>query len=256
MSDQTKVAVITGGASGIGLAHAIDLDRKGYKVAILDIDTVALQKAVKTTPSIHPFPCDITDYEELSHIIDEIETNVGFITRLITCAAIMPGGELMGTEHSTVLRTMTINYFGTVNSCQAVIPKMVQRNMGEVLIYGSTAGIVALRKFGTYGASKAATNFYAKVLIKELKKRNLKILLVCPAAVDTPLINQAKDSGPGSLKNIQQTRRHFSTAEKIVRSVENRIRKGSGVYFPGPALWVKFLYPFIPTLIERITEKE
>ena len=79
-----------------------------------------------------------------------------------------------------------------VNVCQTVVPDMLQRNYGDVIIYGSTAGMIVTAKFGAYGATKCANNFYTKVLIEENKKSKIRILLVCPPAVDMPLLKQAE----------------------------------------------------------------
>lgn len=256
MNINCKIALITGGASGIGKLHAEYLAKQGAKVAILDINEEELQKTAMSSPNIYSYKCDVTNLNEVKETVAKIETLHGPIDRLISCAAIMPGGKLLDRKAEEINRIMTINYCGMVNICQTIIPGMLKRNVGDVIIYGSTAGIVRLSKFGGYGASKAANNFYAKVLMKENRKSNLRFQLVCPAAVDTPLINQAKDTGPGSLKNIQKTKRNLTTPEQVVRSVEKCLKKGKQINYPGSAIWVKLLYPLFPRFIEWITEKE
>lgn len=256
MGIDCTVAVITGGASGLGRLHALFLAEQQVRVAILDIDKERLEETASQSDYIHSFNCDVTDLTHVEQTIGSIENELGHIDRLISCAAIMPGGELIQQSAQKINQIMSINYMGMVNICQTVIPKMLERNKGEVVIYGSTAGRVTLRKFGGYGASKAANNFYARVLMKEHKNSNLKFQLVYPAAVDTPLINQAKDSGPGSLKHIQENRRLLTRPEKVVESVEKCLQKGKRINYPGPAIWVKILYPLLPGLVEWMTERE
>ena len=250
-----KTALISGGASGLGKAHAEYLANGGTQVAILDINEEALQRVSLISPNIYPYPCDLTRLSQVKETFKKVETRHGPVDRLISCAAIMPGGELLESEAEMINRIMTVNYCGMVNICQTIIPGMLGRNAGDVIIYGSTAGIVRLGKFGGYGASKSATNHYARVLMKENRKSKLRFQLVLPAAVDTPLINQAKDKGPGSLKKIQETRRNMIRPEQVVRSVETCLNRGKQINFPGPAIWVKLLYPIFPRFIERITEK-
>ena len=90
---------------------------------------------------------------------------------------------------------MEINYVGMVNVCQTVIPAMVARDEGEVILYGSTAGLMPMQRFGAYGASKAANNFYAGLLIAENRSK-VRMTLVYPPAVNTPLLDQAVDGPP------------------------------------------------------------
>ena len=229
MNLRCKTALITGGASGIGKVHAEYLAKEGVTVAIIDIDEDGLNRTANSSPLINAYRCDVTKFNQVKETVTKIEATHGPIDRLISCAAIMPGGKLLDSEAEEINRIMSINYCGMINICHTVIPGMLKRDVGEVIIYGSTAGIVTLQKFGGYGASKAANNFYAKVLMKENRKSNLRFQLVCPAAVDTPLINQAKDTGPGSLKNIQQTKRNMTTPERVVRSVERCLRKGKKI---------------------------
>lgn len=256
MSVNCTVALITGGASGLGRQHAHYLAAQQVKVAILDIDADGLAETAAFSDLIHTYVCDVTQLDAVKNIIEQVETHLGPIDRLMSCAAIMPGGELMQQRAEQLNRIMAINYMGMVNTCQSLIPKMLVRNKGEVVIYGSTAGKVTLRNFGGYGASKAANNFYAQVLMKELSNSGLQFQLVCPAAVDTPLINQAKDAGPGSLRRIQENRRFFTRPEAVVKSVEKGLLHGKKINYPGPAIWVKLLYPFFPRLIEWLTERE
>lgn len=250
------VAVITGGASGLGRLHAILLADQQVKVAILDVDKKGLEETATQSENIFAYNCDVTQLTQVEQTVESIERELGPIDRLISCAAIMPGGELMQQSAEKINQIMSINYMGMVNICQSVIPKMLHRDKGEVVIYGSTAGRVKLRKFGGYGASKAANNFYTRVLMKEHKDSSLKFQLVCPAAVDTPLIDQAKDSGPGSLKHIQESKRFLSNPQKVVESVEKCLRSGKEINYPGPAIWVKLLYPILPGLVEWMTERE
>jgi short-subunit dehydrogenase len=126
---------------------------------------------------------------------------------------------------------MDINYFGMVHVCQTVLPAMVARNAGEVILYGSTAGMVPMQRFGAYGTSKAANNFYARVLIAENRSK-VRMTLVFPPAVNTPLLDQASEGPP-----ILHTRfgRRFLTIEpdRVVRAAERSVRRGQKYCYPG-----------------------
>lgn len=151
---------------------------------------------------------------------------------------------------------MTTNYMGMVNVSQTVLPCMLNRNAGDFIVYGSVAGIVVTNRFGAYGATKAATNFYMKVLMQENRNTNVRFQLVCPPAVDTPLINQARQEGPQFLKDIQESRKNLVSPEMVVDSVEKCLERGVEVNYPGPAKLIRILHPVFPKLVTRIVNKK
>jgi NAD(P)-dependent dehydrogenase (short-subunit alcohol dehydrogenase family) len=240
-----KTALISGGASGIGRVHARQLAAQGAKVAILDVNEQSLSETVALSENIIPLHCDVTNLQAVEAVVKQVEREIGVIDRLINCAAIMPGGLLTDATADLINRIMLINYHGMVNVCQTIVPGMLARNQGDVIIYGSTAGLIASPRFGAYGASKAANNLYAKVLAEENKQSKVRFLLVCPPAVDTPLINQAKE-GPAILHNQKMRRYIMVTPEKVVESAEKCLEKGKKVCYPGPAKMVNVIARFLP----------
>ncbi|MEL6536965.1 MAG: SDR family NAD(P)-dependent oxidoreductase [Bacteroidota bacterium] len=251
MAFHGKVALITGGGSGIGRLHAQELAKTGATVAILDVNEQGLEETAKESANIHPYVCNVTDLSAVELVVETVSQDHGPVDRLIVCAAIMPGGALMESKADLLNNIMHINYGGMVNICQSVVPGMLARNHGDVIIYGSTAGILPVERFGGYGATKAASNFYAKVLIRENRGSAVRFQLVCPPAVDTPLINQVKENGPEFLKTIQQTRRNLATPQQVVRSVEKCLERGRALNYPGPARYVRWLHGIWPGLLRR-----
>lgn len=226
-----KTALISGGASGLGRLHALRLADEGYAVAILDINDEGLSETARHSTYIHPIPCDVTDLEHVRAVTASVIATHGPIDRLVNCAAIMPGGPLLGNPAELVNQVMQVNYVGMVNVCQTVIPAMVSRNQGEVILYGSSAGLMPMARFGAYGASKAANNFYGKLLIKENTSR-VRMTLVYPPSVNTPLLDQAAD-GPPILNS--PFGRKFLTVEPgmVVEAAERSVRRGRKICYPG-----------------------
>lgn len=226
-----KTALITGGASGLGRAHALRLASEGYAVAILDISEEGLVETSRQSENIHPFLCDVTDLEAVRSVTQSVIKTHGPVDRLVHGPAIMPGGLLLETKAELISRVMQVNYCGMVNVCQTILPAMVKRDAGEVILYGSTAGITPMERFGAYGASKAANNFYAKLLIAENQSK-VRITLVYPPSVNTPLLDQAKDGPP-----ILQTKfgQRFLTVEpeNVVGAAERSVRRGQKICYPG-----------------------
>lgn len=247
-----KVALITGGASGIGKVHAIQLANLGKKVVILDIDAKGLEECSGIAANIIPFECDVTNLVDVRRLVAKVEAEIGAIDRMIHCAALMPGGLLNDVSAEQISDLMSVNYTGMVNVSQTVLPYMIKRNAGDFIVYGSVAGIVVTNRFGAYGATKAATNFYMKVLMNENRNTLIRFQLVCPPAVDTPLINQAKEKGPLFLKDIQRTRENLVSPEFVVDTVEKCLEKGVRVNYPGPAKLIKILHPLFPNMVTRL----
>lgn len=226
-----STAIITGGASGLGRLHALRLAGEGYAVAILDINAEGLSEVSGHAGNIHPHQCDVTKLEQVRAAVEAIIDEHGPIDRLVCCAGVMPGGLLLDTSAEQVGQIMQVNYGGMVNVCQTVIPAMVQRDRGEVILYGSSVGIMPMARLGGYGASKAANNFYAKLLIAENKSK-VRMTVVYPPSVNTPLLDQAKD-GPPILHTAFG--RRFLTVEPqgVVEAAEKSVRRGKAVCYPG-----------------------
>ncbi len=251
-----KVALITGGASGIGKVHAIQLASQGAELVILDIDEKGLEECSGIAGNIIPIKCDVTDLVDVRKAVSRVESEFGAIDRMIHCAALMPGGLLNDVSAEQVSELMTVNYTGMVNVTQTMLPYMIKRNAGDFIVYGSVAGIVVTNRFGAYGATKAATNFYMRVLMNENRNTNIRFQLVCPPAVDTPLINQAKDKGPNFLKDIQTNRKNLVSPELVVATVEKCLEKKVQINYPGPAKLIKILHPIFPNMLTRIVNKK
>ena len=251
----TGATLITGGASGIGRLHAIRLAGAGERVAVIDRNEVALTELAVHQEGVVPFVCDVTDYELLAETIARIEREIGPIERLIVCAAIMPGGALVETPPARINEIMEINYGGTVNAVGLVLPLMLARGRGDVVIYGSTAGLVPIDRFGAYGATKAASNHYAKVLMSENRGRGLRFQLVCPPAVDTPLIAQAQEGGPAILKPGRERLAQMISPGEVVDSVERAFRSGREINYPGRGKLIELAYRAFPGLIRFVSNR-
>ncbi len=250
-----RTTLITGGASGIGRLHAIRLAAAGEKVAILDRNAAALAELAAEHPGLTPFPCDVTDHAALADIVGKVEAEIGPIEQLIVCAAIMPGGKLLETPAERIIQVMQVNYGGTVNITSLVLPLMLARGRGDVVIYGSTAGIVPIDRFGAYGATKAALNHYVKVLFSENRGRGLRFQLVCPPAVDTPLMDQVQEGGPNMLKHGQNWLSQMVTPEVVVDSVDRAFRSGREINYPGRGKLIELAYRAFPKLIQGISNR-
>ena len=250
MSTDVKIAVVTGGASGMGRLTALRLAARGIKVAILDMNEEALTSTAAESDNVTAYRCDVSDLKQVREVIEQIETSLGPIDQLTHCAAIMPSGPLIDMPADMITKMMAINYNGTVHLTKVVLPLMQARQRGLIVIYGSIAGYVMAPELGAYNATKAATNAFAEVLIHENRGSGVHILAVNPPMVNTPLIEQAVQT-----KNIRESREkgRLASPEFIVDEVEKAITKGKEFLYPGAeAKILTWLRRFFPGLLWRI----
>ena len=251
-----KVALVTGGASGMGQIIARRLADQGAKVAIFDVNEQGLQDTAAEAENIHGFRCDISSLEDVAAKVAAVDAQLGPIDLLVHAAALMPSHLLAEHTHEGMEKLFRINYFGTTYMVRAVLPSMQQRGSGRIVIFGSIAGIAVVPKMGAYCATKAAVNVYTEVLQNEIRDSGVRAHLVCPPAVNTPLVDQtlATDS-PGSIRQSKETGR-LADPEKIIDAIEKGIRKDKDIIYPAeakllylwralfPGLWWKTLMNF------------
>lgn len=254
MAFRGKLALVTGGASGMGREMALRLAAQGATVAIADMNDAALASTAATNPLLRPYRCDVSDEAQVADLAARIERELGPIDRLAHAAGVMPGGAILDSGAEAIKRVMRINYFGTVNVMQAVLPRMLDRGQGDVVCFGSITGYAFSTRLAAYCASKAAVNAYMEILIQEHRRSGLRILLVCPPAVDTPLIGQATAHGPKAIRDAAGKHRMMS-AGVIIDAVEAGLERGKRVILPGEAGPTYFLRRLSPSLLWKVANR-
>ena len=234
-----KVALVTGGASGMGQITARRLAKQGAKVAIFDVNEQALQDTAAETDNITAFRCDISNLEEVETKVAEVASTLGPIDLLVHAAALMPSHKLIDHTHADMERLFRINYFGTTYMIRAVLPSMIERGTGRIIAFGSIAGVAMVPKMGAYCATKSAVNTYVEVLQNEIRHTGVRVHLVCPPAVNTPLVDQTINTDtPGSILEAKKSGR-LGDPEKMIDAIEKGVRKNKDIIYPGEA---KLLY--------------
>ena len=234
-----KVAIVTGGASGMGQITARRLARQGAKVAIFDVNEKGLHDTAAESDNITAYRCDISNLQDVEAKVAQVAAELGPIELLVHAAALMPSHKLIDHTHEGMERLFRINYFGTTYMVRAVLPAMLERKRGRIIAFGSIAGIALVPKMGAYCATKAAVNAYIEVLQNEIRASGVRVHLVCPPAVNTPLVDQtiATDT-PGSIIEAKKSGR-LADPEKMIDAIEKGVRKDQDIIYPKEA---KLLY--------------
>lgn len=189
-----RVAVVTGGASGIGSACAHMLAREGCRVSVWD-----LSGATNDTPQtslgedgarLHRVIADISDAAAVGRALEETEAVLGPVSHLVHAAAI--GSGKFGFPFTNLKpddwpKVLNVNVMGMVNVAHAVAPGMIARRDGTMVFVASVAGQIGSQTDPPYSASKAANINFAQCMAKDLAPYNVRVNIVNPGMVRTPL---------------------------------------------------------------------
>lgn len=189
-----KLALITGGASGIGLATAEGFCREGCGVVLWDLSpevvNVAKELAARFGVEAHGSVVDIVDPAAVRAAADEAFARRPAPSRIVHCAAIGSGKfgfPFMNLAAEDWRRTIEVNVLGTANVAHAIAPKMVEAGPGSIVILASVAGQIGSQTDPPYSAAKAANINFAQCMAKDLAIHGIRVNSVCPGMVRTPL---------------------------------------------------------------------
>ncbi|QLL09816.1 SDR family NAD(P)-dependent oxidoreductase [Mycobacterium vicinigordonae] len=250
----TRVAVVTGAASGMGRLAAERLTKAGWAVAAVDLPGPQLDSAAAETGA-HAFRCDVRDDDQVAAAARGVVAAFGGIDRLVNAAGIAVAGHVEDLPQDAFERSISVNYLGTVRWVKAVLPAMRSRGAGELILFASLAGWMPTPAMGAYTATKFAVVGFAETLAMELDGSGIRVRCVCPGAVQTPMLDDIMSRGmPERLKRLSQV----AAPGEIIDAIEvSLVRRNAGIYvFPG--LPVKVLWRarrLSPQLLGRVIRR-
>lgn len=203
--------LVAGGASGIGLAFARLAASRGAAVAILDRDAAALSEAGRQLPSLAAaLFCDVTDSEAVDRAVQEAAGALGGIDGVVNCAGIDLRADLESMRDDDWDRVMAVNLGGPMRVCRAAVPHLKRAGGGVIVNVSSAAGLSPLPGRSAYCAAKAGLNMFGKALAMELAVFGIRVVSVCPGAVDTPLLRSSYEEAPDSQAALAAIRARYA----------------------------------------------
>jgi NAD(P)-dependent dehydrogenase (short-subunit alcohol dehydrogenase family) len=206
-----KVAVVTGGASGIGRATALVLARAGADVALADVNDARLVEAQAEIAALGQralaVHCDVTVDADLERLERVTQAELGSADLLMNNAGVVLRGALEAIDLPDWQWCFDINILGVVRGVRAFLPAMLARGSGYIVNTGSMAGLVALTGEGApYVASKFAVVGLTEALALYCRPRGIGVSLLCPAGVATNLAETGRSIGMTPEREVAETR--------------------------------------------------
>ena len=188
--NEKKVIWITGASSGIGKALALKFANEGWIVAASARRENLLQDLNKENSNIHSFPLDVTNIDQCKSVFKNIIEKFNDVEISIFGTGIHDPKSEKEFNLDKIRKIMEVNYFGTMNSINSVYNYYNDKKSGQISIISSVAGYRGLPAAGAYCASKSALTSFAESLHFEMRRKNVRVSLVSPGFIKTPMTDQ------------------------------------------------------------------
>jgi meso-butanediol dehydrogenase / (S,S)-butanediol dehydrogenase / diacetyl reductase len=206
-----KVAIITGGGTGIGRACALMLAREGAKVALAarrrdKLEAVA-SEIVAAGGEALATECDVTSKVSVEHAVRAVEDHFGKLHIIINNAGAVHVGSVEETSDDDWNRVISVNLTGTFLMSRAGVPALRRAGGGSIINIGSYLGIVAIKQRAAYCASKGGVTLLTKAMALDHAHENIRVNCICPAMVETEMalgaISRATD--PAAYRRLRES---------------------------------------------------
>jgi len=235
-----KTIWITGGSTGIGKALAIKFASKGWNVAVSARRTELLNELSNIYENISAFPLDVTDKKKCTEVFDEIKNKFENIDICFFSTGTWNPKKEKDIDIEQIEEVFRVNFFGTLNSIKAVEQYFKDKKSGIITIVSSIAGYRGLPNSTGYGPSKSALNNLTESLYFDFKRSNVRICLVSPGFIKTPMTDKNNFKMP-FLKTPEYA------ADQIYDGLLNK--NVFEIHFPKILTIILKLFSFLPSKI-------
>lgn len=195
----SRVAVVTGGASGMGEATCHELGRRGHRVAVLDVNGDAAQRVAEDLraegATAFGVAVDVADKGAVDDAFAKVRSELGPVGILVTSAGIFGHSPFEEISLQAWQRIMDVNLTGTFLCCQAALPDMVAATWGRIVLISSSSAQRGSPYAAHYAASKGALLTLTKSLAREYATRGITVNNIPPSGIETPMQHQGQAAG-------------------------------------------------------------
>lgn len=259
MEIKNKIVWITGASSGIGEALCYQLNKLGAKLIISSRNREALYQVksnCKNNPlDVHVLPLDLEKIESLEDITKDALKIFNKIDIIIHSGGVSQRSLALETELSVAQRLMNINFWGTVALTQHLLPSMLSKKEGHVVVISSLVGKFGTKFRSAYSASKHALHGYFDSLRSEIDP-SIKITIVCPGFIKTNVTINALTADGSKQNSMDDAQANGMPADECAKQIISAILSGKEeVYIGGKEKYGVLLKRFLPRLFSRIVRK-
>jgi 2-hydroxycyclohexanecarboxyl-CoA dehydrogenase len=192
MSLHGKMAVVSGGASGIGRSICLRLARDGADVAVLDLDLAGAEKVVEEITGLKrravALQIDVIDRDQVKSAVGRVHGQLGAVHILVNSAGIGDFVPFARISEDQWDRMIAVHLKGLFNCAQAVLPDMIDGKWGRIVTISSVAGLAGAPGLVHYSAAKAGVIGFSKALAREVGRKGVTVNTIAPGIIDTPLL--------------------------------------------------------------------
>jgi 2-hydroxycyclohexanecarboxyl-CoA dehydrogenase len=238
----SRVAVVTGAGSGMGLAISHQLAARGHQVALLDLNEESAQQAAKSVREAGgqaiAAQVDVSDRKAIDEALHEVRSSFGPVEIMVTSAGLDEFTPFTEITLAAWERMLAVNLTGTFHCLQAAIPDMLAAGWGRIVTISSSSAQSGAKRMAHYVASKGGVIALTKALALEYAPHGITVNTIPPGFIETPMVHRAEATGdlPNLAAVIAQTPvRRAGTAEDIASACSFLCSEEAG-YITGQAL--------------------
>jgi 3-oxoacyl-[acyl-carrier protein] reductase len=247
------VALITGAASGIGRQFARDMQQKGYRLALADINIEALQTGFSAGAQVQLYPLDVCRPEQWESVLNQVVGQFGRLDYLFNIAGISRPRFLLDADLRSIDQHLDINAKGTIYGTRLAADILVRQGSGHIINVASLAGITPVPGMSLYSASKFAVRGFSLAVATELKPKGVSVTVVCPDLVDTPMLDY-QIHFPESALAFSGSRKVLTPQDLSDALFAVMARKPVEVNLPAGRGWLAKISGSFPRLSNRLLE--
>jgi NAD(P)-dependent dehydrogenase (short-subunit alcohol dehydrogenase family) len=227
-----KTVIVTGGASGIGRALGEELGKRGARIVLADLNEVLLGETVTSLKGrgykIAGTVIDVTDFKAVKRLVEDSAREYGELDYIFNNAGIAMLGEAADMSIDDWRNIIDVNLYGVVNGSIAAYEVMLSQGHGHIVNTASLAGLLPLPGTGPYTASKYGVVGLSEVLRMEGKKYGVKVSVVCPGVIKTPIYSNIKVAGL-ERGEVEELTPFGTPPEKCARAILRGVEKDRGI---------------------------
>ncbi|WP_067804256.1 SDR family NAD(P)-dependent oxidoreductase [Nocardia beijingensis] len=234
---KNKVCVITGAGSGIGRALAVNLARRGAKLALSDIDVDGLAETVRRCEQlgaeVKSDRLNVVEREAVILYADAVKAHFGTVHQVYNNAGIAHHGEVLRSEYKDFERVMDVDFWGVVNGTKAFLPMVIESGDGHIVNVSSLFGLIAIPGQSAYNAAKFAVRGFTESLRQEMlvARHPVKVTCVHPGGIKTAVARNATYADgidAKSAASMFDRKLAIHTPEMAAQTIVEGVRKGQG----------------------------